>query len=140
MAYSGYLIKVIKTDTVNTDFIIPMELMEYSSYKMTYSVLDTNATRNAKGSLIRTALPHRVPHCTIELRQMNNTQLAVIMGGIQSRYVNKKEKKVKLSVFLPEINDYVEEMFYLPDIEFTINHIEHGKVIYNPIDLEFIGY
>ena len=140
--YAGYLIKILKKEEEEqgTDYTLPMQFISEKSYKMTYSVLDSEATRNAKGKLIRTALPHKVAHCEVQIRELNNTQLGSIFTNIQSRYVKKKEKKVKASVFVPEINDYVESMFYLPDIEVTINHIEHGKLIYNPIKLELIGY
>jgi hypothetical protein len=66
--------------------------------------------------------------------------MADLFNNIESRYVKVKEKKVNASVFVPEKNGYVTEMFYLPDIDITINHIERGKVIYNALKLEFIGY
>ena len=141
MAYAGYLIKVLKKDNSGTDYTIPMQYIREGTYEMTYSVLDRDSTRNAKGKLKRTALPHKVAHCTIQTRELNNTQLSSIMSSIQARYTKKKEKKVKLSVYIPEVDDYVEDYFYLPDIKITINHIEPNNVIkYNPVDIEFIGY
>ena len=138
--YAGYLIKILKKDNEGTDYTIPMHYVVHSSYKMTYSTLDSEATRNAKGKLKRKTLPHKVPHCEITVKELNNTQLGDLFSNIRSRYVKKKEKKVKASVFVDELDDYVEEMFYIPDTEIVINHIERNKVLYNAFTLEFIGY
>lgn len=140
MAYNGYLIKVIKKNNSGTDYVFPMNLIVEKTYKMTYSVMDSQAKRNAKGKLKRVTMPHKVPHCSVQLRELNNTQLAALLSEIQARYTVKKQKKVKLSVFIPEIDDYKEEDFYLPDIDITINHIESSTIKYEPITLEFIGY
>ena len=142
MAYNGYLIKVIHTESVNTDYVIPMQYVTYDSYQMTYSVMDSSAKRNGKGVLIRKPLPHKVPHCSIQLRELNNVQLAEVFKGIQDRYISAIAKKVRLSVFIPEINDYKEDDFYIPDIEITIQHIEQrsNTIKYDAINLEFIGY
>ena len=140
MAYSGYLIKILRKSNEGTDYTIPLHYLVYASYKMTYSTIDSDAKRNAKGRLKRKTLPHKVPHCEVQLRELSNAQVGDLFDNIRSRYVKKKEKKVKASVFVPELNDYVEEMFYIPDTDMTINHISGNRVIYNPYTLEFIGY
>lgn len=140
MAYSGYLIKVLKKDNSGTDYTFPMHYILEKTYSMTYSVVDYNSTRNSIGSLVRNALPHKVPHCSFELKKMTNDKVAEMFSNLRSRYVIAKEKKVKLSVYVPEIDDYVEEFFYIPDIDLSINHILDNVIHYNTIKMEFIGY
>ena len=144
MAYSGYLIKVkgIPGSTYySSDYTIPMHFILEKTYKMTYSVIDFDSTRNGAGKLVRNALRHKVPHCTIQVKPLNNTNMAALWEGISNRYLIQKEKKVELSVDIPEINDYVTAKFYIPDIELTIRRIENNQtVIYEGFTLEFIGY
>ena len=140
MAYNGYLVKVLRKTEQGTDYIFPLHYIIEKTYTMTYSVVDYNSTRNATGALVRNALPHKVPHCSFEVKKLTNTQVADIFSNLSSRYVIAKEKKVRLSVYVPEINDYVEEDFYIPDIELTINHILNNVIHYNTIKFEFIGY
>lgn len=141
MAYNGYLIRVIDVNNEYNYFDIPLHDVLEKTYKMTYSVIDFDSTRNGAGKLIRNALRHKVPHCTIEVKPLDNAELAYIFSNIQSRYTIAKEKKVKLSVYIPEYNNYVTMDFYLPDIDITIRHIENNtKVLYEKFVLEFIGY
>ena len=141
MAYNGYLIRVIDVNNEYNYFDIPLHDVLEKTYKMTYSVIDFDSTRNGAGKLIRNALRHKVPHCTIEVKPLDNAELAYIFSNIQSRYTITKEKKVKLSVYIPEYNNYVTMDFYLPDIDITIRHIENNtKVLYEKFVLEFIGY
>lgn len=140
MGYSNYLIKIIGTGQYATNYVVPMECMLFESYKATYSALDKNSTRNGNGNLIRTVLPHKVAHCSVDFRELPNEAVGTIMGNIQSRYTKELEKKVSAEIWVPEINDYVQAEFYIPDIEFTVKKIENGKVFYKQFTLEFIGY
>lgn len=139
MAYAGYLIKVFGTGQLD-DYVIPMGLMLEKTYKGTYSVLDSDSKRNAKGKLVRTALSHKVPHCTVDFRPLDNTVVGPLMASLRARYTKAKEHKLKASIWVPMLNDYVTESFYIPDTEFTIKKIENGKVFYETFTLELIGY
>ena len=138
--YNNYLIKVKKKSNEGTDYIIPMEYILEKSYKGPYSVLDTQSTRVASGNLVRKALPNKKAHCTIQLRALDHVKLASIFSNFNSRYTVKKERKLKLSVWVLEINDYIEGDFYIPDPDHTINHINDGVIYYEPLTLEFIQY
>lgn len=140
MGYSNYLIKIIGTGEYATNYVVPMECISFDSYKATYSALDKDSKRNGNGKLIRTVLPHKVAHCSVTVLSLPNNGVGAIMGNIQLRYIKELEKKVVAEVWVPEINDYVEAEFYIPDIEFTIKKVENGKVFYDPFTLEFIGY
>ena len=143
MGYSNYLIKIkgiSGSQTASSDYIIPMGYITFESYKGTYSALDKDSKRNGDGKLIRTVLPHKVAHSAVEIRPLSNAQVGSMMSSIQARYIKEGEKKVNASIWVSELNDYVEAEFYLPDIEFTIKKVEDGKVFYKPFTLEFIGY
>lgn len=144
MAYSGYLIKILgvgESGPQSYDYTLNMHYILEKTYKMTYSVMDFDSTRNGAGRLIRNALDHKVPHCTIQVKPMVDSVLATLFSEISSRYTIAKEKKLRASVYIPEINDYVTENFYLPDIDLTIRRIENNnKIVYEPFTLEFIGY
>lgn len=144
MAYNGYLIKILgvgSSGPESYDYTFPMHNVLEKTYKMTYSVIDYDSTRNASGRLIRNAQTHRVPHCTIQIKPLDNTKLSTMFSNIRSRYTIAKEKKLRASVYVPEIDDYVTENFYLPDIDIAIRHIENNTtIIYESFTLEFIGY
>lgn len=143
MSYSSYLIKVkgiSGSQTASSDYTIPMEYMLEKTFKGTYSALDKDSKRNGDGKLIRTVLPHKVAHCSVEFRTLPNNIVGSMMQSIQARYTKEGEKKIVASIWVPELDDYVEAEFYLPDIEFTIKKIESGKVFYEQFTLEFIGY
>ena len=136
MSYNNYLIKIKGT----SDYVIPMQYMIEKTYKGTYSVLDGDSKRNGNGELVRTVMPHKVAHCSVDFRPLSNVEIGSVMSAIQSRYTKASEKKVEASIWVAEINDYVQAEFYIPDIEFTVKKIENGKVLYEQFTLEFIGY
>ena len=146
MAFQGYLIKILQT---NSDYVIPLQYMNVKSYKGTLSTLDLDATRNALGVMQRNAIL-QVPHVSFETRALRNTDVATLWNNIRSRYTNAMEKKVTASVYITETDSYYTGSFYIPDTEMTINHIEmkqdrdgdfvSATVFYEPITFEFIGY
>lgn len=141
--FSGYLVKVkgIAGTSASSDYTIPMSgVIVYGSYKATYSTLDGDSKRNGTGRLKRKTFKHRVAHCKFSLLPMTDTDLWTILSQIKARYVKKRQKKVKASIWVPELNDYVEDYFYVPDTEFTIQKIEDDVVRYAQTDVEFIGY
>lgn len=44
-------------------------------------------------------------------------------------------------VYISELDKYITQEVYLkPDIEFPIDHIDGNVIVYNPINLVFVGY
>lgn len=144
MGYSNYLIKVkgiSGSQTASSDYTIPLDCVLEKTYTGTYSTLDMDSSRNGNGKLVRTVLPHKVAHCSIEFRpNLPSSMIGSIMNSIQARYTKPIEKKLVASIWVAELGDYVETEMYMPDIEFTVNKIENNKVIYESFTLEFIGY
>lgn len=144
MAYAGYLIKIKAIEggpaIASFDYVIPANKIIWESYKATYSTLDGDSKRSGTGRLKRKTYKHQVGHCSFSFKPMSNTELWDIWEMVKARYVKKRQKKVKASIWMPELNNYVEDYFYVPDIEFTIQKIENNKVLYAQTDVEFIGY
>lgn len=141
--YNGYLIKIkgIEGSELHYwDYSIPNSAIIWESYKATYSTLDGDSKRNGTGRLKRKTYKHKVAHCTFTFKPMTNSEFASIWDLVRARYVKQRQKKVKASIWVPEINNYIEDYFYVPDTEFTIQKIEGNTVKYTQTDVEFIGY
>lgn len=140
--YLGYLIKIkgVEGTSASSDYEIPMQFVQEKSYKGTYSTLDKDSKRTSSGKLKRKVLSHKVAHSAVQTRPLWYTDLHNLMQNIQQRYVKPKEKKVRASIWVVEICDYVETEFYVPDTEYTIDHIEGTSIKYEPFTLELIGY
>lgn len=144
--YLGYLIRVASSATSNNWFTIPHNLIVEKSYKPTYSTMDLNSTRTGDAVLDRNVVDHKVAHCKLTIKPINDTKLATLFGssgGISTRYESVKEKSIYVNMWVPELNDYVTVKCYVPDIDFTINHVSNVapyEVKYDAFELEFIGY
>ena len=137
MAYAGYLIKIIGSGS--SDYISPLNYIQEKSYKCTLSTLDQEGYRDANGVLHRTAVL-QVPHCSFNTMPLNNTQIGSLWQNIRSRYTQALEKRVTASVYVTELDSYSTASFYVPDVEMTIKRIKDGKIFYEPMTFEFIGY
>ena len=134
MAYQGYLIKV-------GNYIIPMSIIKAETYKVTHNSQDIDSTRDTDGVLHRQALQHnpdKVEFNTIPL--LTNTQFNVIMKNIQNNYINRVEKRASVSVYVPELDEYITQDMYMADLTFEIYYAGSDMVKYNPIRFAFIGY
>lgn len=142
--FEGYLVKIKGIEggqpIASFDYTIPNRAIIYATYEATYSTLDGDSKRNGTGRLKRKTYEHKVAHCTFSLMPMNSAELWSILELIRARYVKQRQKKVKASIWIPEINDYVEDYFYFPDTKFTVNKIEDNTVKYAQTDIELIGY
>ena len=136
MAYSGYLVKV-------GDYIIPYKYIKFNSYSVFMSTTDLDSYRDANGVLHRTALAHKPNKVEFETRAMlTNDEFSTLMRNIQENYTNVLEKKAVVTAYIPELDEYVTQNMYMPDVKVSINRHNNdlGKLQYNSIRLAFIGY
>ena len=133
MAYSGYLVKV-------GNYTFPNQFIIMKSYKASNKVQDLDPYRDANGVLHRNAIAHIPPTCSFQVRQLTNTEYDSIMGSIRSNFTNARERKASVSVFIPELGDYVTSDMYMPDPEITIIAQQGNVLKYDTITFEFIGY
>lgn len=136
MAFEGYLLKI-------GDDIFPLSYVFKDSYRIIPNRRqDLDPFRNANGELQRNVVDHTVTTITFQTKPMQNNKLAEMMKFIRDRYINEKEKKVSLTYYCPDLDNYNSGSFYLPDIEFPINYvdIENKRIDYDSFTLEFIEY
>ena len=138
MAYSGYLIKVGPSNNL---YEIPLSIIRAETYTVFKSVTDLDSYVDANGYLHRNALDHianKVEFETVPL--LTNTQFTNLMSNIQSRMTDSLERKVSVTLYIPETDSYVTQDMYMPDIKPTIYYADANKIQYNQVRLAFIGY
>ena len=136
MAFQGYLVKV-------GNYIIPFKYIKFDSYKVFMSITDLDSYRDGYGKLHRNTLDHVVNKAEFETPAMlTNEEFHTLMSSIQSNYTVAKERKASVTLYIPEIDDYVTQDMYMPDIQPSIYryNVALVQLQYNPIRLAFIGY
>lgn len=134
MAYAGYLIRV-------GGYTIPKKYIRAEKYDVVLHGQDLDSYRDANGQLQRTALQHTVVDVTFSTPpMMHEATWRKLIDNIRAQYTNPIEKKCTASVYVPEIGDYKVQDVYLPDIKANIYYADDIDIIYNEIELQFIGY
>ena len=134
MAYNGYLIKV-------GSYTIPQNKIKAESYNAVLHVQDLDSFRDANGVLNRTALEHTVAEVNFELKAMlTNSDVSEIFSNIRNNYTVSSERKVLATIYVPELDDYITQDMYMPDVSFPIYGTYNNVITYNSIPVSFIGY
>lgn len=149
--YAGYHIRILHNDYGNYD--IPENFIAINSYISLNSTVDLDAWRDANNVLHRESTANPTPKVEFNTPYIESKRLQDVWEEIRKRYVNSNEKKLRMKVWIEEVNDYVEQYFYLTsDVTPTIyakvtrKEVVGGIVqdrirfIYNPIRFAFIGY
>ena len=135
MAYQGYLFKI-------GDYKVPLKYIEYKSYKATQVTQDLNSKRGTDGVLHRKVVGHKPAKCSFNLMAgLDSNTVGKVLKGIKDNYSTPAKKEGTLSIFVPEINDYVTGLGYLDsETELTIESIDNDKnvVYYDSIPLTFV--
>ena len=134
--YSGFLIKI-------GNYEFPMKYIVEQSYDVTpHQRQDEEPWRNADGELNREVLENMPTSITFStIGGMTNLEVAEIFRQIHNNYVNEKERKVLVTFYNPETDDYPDPAYmYLPNLHFPIDYIDGAAVYYNEITIELVGY
>ena len=135
MAYQGYLFKI-------GDYKVPLKYIEYKSYKATQVTQDLNSKRDTDGVLHRKVVLHKPAKCSFNLMAgLDSNTAGKVLKSIKDNYSTPAKKEGTLSIFVPEINDYVTGLGYLEsETELTIESIDNDKnvVYYDSIPLTFV--
>lgn len=132
--YQGYLIKV-------GNYTIPLSLIKADSYSVFMSITDLDSFVDANGYLHRNALDHVANKCEFEtVPMLNHTQYASLMANIRSQFTVAKERKASVTLYIPELDDYVTQDMYMPDIKPSMYLASASEIKYNAVRLAFIGY
>lgn len=134
MAFEGYLLKV-------GTYEIPMNFIAAKTYDVTRNVMELKAYRDADGSLHRRTIAH-VP-CKINFKtpgRLTNDEVETVLSNIRANYINALERRVRVTFYVPELNDYTTQEMYMPDIVTPISVIDGTTIYYESLKLTFIGY
>lgn len=116
-------------------------MIRAETYIVTKNGQDLDSYRDADGKLHRTALEHWVAKAEFEVPALKtNKEVAAFMGNIAANYTNAVEKKANVTLYIPEIDNYVTQEMYVPDIQFTLYSATATEVKYNQLRVAFIGY
>lgn len=136
MAFNGSLIRCGSTE-------FPLDLVFKESYTVAPNRRqDLDSTRNANGKLERNVLDHTPSTITIQTKQMDNKDMARLMGVITGAYSVPKERKLPITYYCPDTDSYKTGDFYVADIEFPINRVEveNKRIVYNSTQIDFVEY
>lgn len=134
MAYSGFLVKI-------GTFTIPNNRIKAETYTAYRSVQDLDSYRDANGVLHRNALEHIPCKCEFEIKPMlTNTEWDSLMSSIRSQYTNELERKGIVTMYIPELGDYVTQEAYMAEPQPEIYGTYGGVIRYHSCRISFIGY
>lgn len=135
MSYQGYLIKVGGYPIDTERFI------QAKSYSVTRNIQDLDSYRDANGVLHRTALDHVPIKVEFDTRNMlTNVEMAELFSNIRSNFSVTKERKASVTLYVPELDDYITQDMYTPDPKIQIYGIFDDVIKYNSTRIAFIGY
>jgi len=140
MGFNNYLVRFGGATGAFT--ITGAKYIDYGSYSAVRKVQDVDSYRDANGVLHRNTIEHVPIVVSFNTLHLTNEELAVLMAGITSNYSHELERKVLVTAFCPETNDYVSQEMYWAEPEITIESIDmnRGVIKYAPIKMKFIGY
>lgn len=130
MTGKGYVLKVNGT-------VFPNSLLAPGGYSNTPNRRqDKNSYTDGRGTTHRNILP--VKRTTVKIKTIDNLtngQKIIVQAFFPNRDL------VTAEVWNDEINNYQTIKSYIPDIEYTIDHIDKkGNFYYNAIEFELIDY
>lgn len=136
MAFNKYLINLGNDSEKFAHFIIEQ------SYHVSKKIMDLGSYRDGNGELKRTVLDHVPYTISFTLRKVDNTNLQVFMNMIRKRFTVAKERKLPLTFYCPETDGYIQQDVYMPDPDFTIDHIDvtNNQIFFKETTIKFIGY
>lgn len=135
MAYDGYVMK-FGSDEFDMGYI----------YKDSFAITpnrrqDLDSYRNANGYLKRFVLDHTATTITFQTKPMKRHDFVVMMAFIRNHFSEPQERKLTITYYSPDVNDYRTGNFYMPDFEVTaMFQDKHNELWYNTCTLEFIEY
>lgn len=133
MAYSNFLLKI-------GSYEFPQRYMKADSYSAYVNMQDVDPYTDADGYLHREAVDLKALKVEFETPAMiTNVELANIIGKIKDNYLEQKSRKVLITAYIPEYDDYVTQTGYLADFTPQIYGTYGGVIHYNPIRFAFIG-
>ncbi|HWT27628.1 MAG TPA: DUF6711 family protein [Mobilitalea sp.] len=129
MTGQGYVLKVGNT-------IFPNALLALGGYSNTPCIRqDKDSYTDGRGVTHRKILPVKRTTCKIKTIDLTYGQKLIVQAFFPNRDYVTAER------WNDETNSYETGVCYVPDVEYTIDHIDkNGNFYYKGIDIEFIAY
>ena len=148
MAFAGYLLKYSYTSGGRTiDVIFPHNYIQLESWKSTPNQREeirayrdentrnlTRVTASGKKSIFSFKTRPNLHLAEKQAIQTFFTQGEIRTGG------DANERKIKLTFWNEETNNYQTGWFYRPNMEFPIIKITNSDIIYGALDFSFVEY
>lgn len=128
--YRGYLLKFGGVAMPNNYFL------EYTSTPNRRS--EASAETDQIGRLIRDTLPHKRTTVKFTTHMMNLDNKINFQNIIARGLVNELKREHSVEYWNDETNSYYTGVFYIPDVEYTIQDASATDIMYNPITVEII--
>ena len=90
------------------------------------------------GRLIRDTLPHKRTTVKFTTHMMNLDDKINFQNIIARGLVNELKREHSVEYWNDETNSYYTGVFYIPDVEYTIQDASATDIMYNPITVEII--
>ena len=136
MAFNGSLLRL-----GNDNF--PLSYVFKESYKITPQArLDLDPFRNTEGWLMRNVLNHRATKISLTVKPMWNADHANMWSFITSHYTNAQERKLTITYYCPDTDNYATGQFYIPDFtpQMDLVDVARRKILFLSYELQFIEY
>jgi hypothetical protein len=134
MAYNGYLLKAGST-------IIPLSFIRYDTYHIQPKQRqDLDPYRDVNGVLHRNVVDNMPSVIEFSTPTLYASQLQEFLNLIRDNYSSSKERKLEVTYYDPETDSYKSGDFYMAQPDFSIKQIIDGKIMYNEMTINFIGY
>lgn len=133
MAYQGYLLKI-------GNYTVPLKYIRADSYSAYVNMQDVEAYTDANGYLHRNAVELKVAKVEFEtVAMMTDKTFSEFIANIKANYLIESQRKVTITAYIPEYDDYVTQSGYLADFFPKMYGVFNGVIRYNPIRMAFIG-
>ena len=133
MAYSGYLIKI-------GTYTIPLSMIKADSYYAYNNMQDYEPWTDAKGYLHRDVVELKALKVEFDTRNMlTNTEFSALISSIRAQFTNADARECEITAYIPELDDYVTQLGYMPDFKPQMYYADENKIVYNSCRLAFIG-
>lgn len=123
---------------------IPLTYIKIEEYQVTPDqMLDLDSYRAETGVLLRpNVLSHTATKVEFNTPHIYRPDLNALLKIIKDGYIDSKAHDLQLKYYDQYTDAYKTGHFYVPDIQFTINHINEntGEILYNPVRIAFIEY
>ena len=123
--------------------VFPMKYIKVEGYNVTPNQrMETEAKRDVTGTLHRSTVAHTATKVEFNTPNMTNLDVDAMMTLFRNAWTSTAERKLTLYYYDMETNDYKTGTFYMPDIQFQIDHIDNtnGIIYYKETRIAFIEY